>query len=44
MKILGFIGLLGANVVLCMKGITCVSGWEWWAITLGFCFWAASRD
>ena len=44
MKILGFIGLLGANVVLGMKGITCVSGWEWWVITLGFCFWAASRD
>lgn len=44
MKTLGFIGLLGANAVLYMKGITFISGWEWWAINLGFSFWTNFRD
>lgn len=41
-KILKWLGLLGANGVLCYNNLGPFDGWEWWVIILGFCLWKAA--
>ena len=43
-KILKWVGLFGANAILCYNHLGPFDGWQWWVMTIGFCLWKVCDD